>query len=137
MATLFNLEVHTPYRLFFSGKVELISLTLVDCEIGVYAKHSPFTAITQSCVLHLKDEQGQSRLAFIDNGILEVKDHNTVLMVDTAEWPEEIDAASVRAAKEKAEEKLKLAASKAETDKTKAAIRRAELRLKVLAPPKP
>jgi len=132
MPTLFNLEVHTPYRLFFSGKVELISLTLVDGEIGVYAKHSPFTAITQSCVLRLKDDQGLLRPAFIADGILEVKDHNTVLMVDSAEWPEEIDPASVRADKEKAEEKLKLTSSKAEIDKTKAALHRAELRLKAL-----
>ena len=130
MPALFNFEVHTPYRPFFSGRVESISLMLSDGEIGVYANHTFFTAPAMSCILRLKDDKGTLRFAFITDGILEVKEHKTVLMVDTAEWPEEIDRERALAAKQKAEENLEFALLKFEIDKEKAKIRRAEVRLK-------
>jgi F-type H+-transporting ATPase subunit epsilon len=108
--------------------VEAVTLTLMDGEIGVYAKHSPFTAPVLSCVLRIKDDGGW-RSAFITEGILEVKDHKTVLMVDAAEWPKEIDSERARTAKQKAEEAIKLASEKFEINHAKARLRRAEFRL--------
>jgi len=119
MAALFSFEIHTLYRLFFSGKVESITLALTDGEIGVYANHSSFTAPVLSCILRIKDDKGVLRSAFITDGILEVKGRKTVLMVDAAEWPDEIDLDRALVAKENA---------KAENAKTK--LRRAEFRLK-------
>ena len=133
MAALFNFEIHTPYRPFFSGRVEAIILMLVDGEIGVYAKHVPFTAPSVSGILRIRDDKGEWRSAFITDGILEVKDHKTVLMVDAAEWPEEIDRERARAAKEQSERRLETAMLKFETDAAKAKLRRAEYRLKAAA----
>jgi F-type H+-transporting ATPase subunit epsilon len=130
MPELFNFEVHTPHRPFFSGKVAAITLTLVDGEIGVYAKHSPFTAPAVSCILRIKTDQDQWRSAFITDGILEVKDHKTVLMVDAAEWPEEIDRDRALAAKQQAEESLETSMLKFESDNAREKLRRASFRLK-------
>ena len=130
MPALFNLEVHTPYHLLYNGQAESITLTLIDGEIGVFAHHSPFTAPVLSCILRIVDGKGKLRSAFITDGILEVKDHKTVLMVDAAEWPEEIDVERARAAKKKSEEALGLAMLKFEITNAKAKLRRAEFRLK-------
>ena len=130
MPAHFTFEVHTPHRLFFSERVEAVTLTLLDGEICVYAKHSAFTAPVLCCILQIKDGNGRWRHAFITDGILEVKEHKTVLMVDVAEWPEEIDPKRARAAKEHAEASLKTAALKFEVENAKAKIRRAEFRLK-------
>jgi F-type H+-transporting ATPase subunit epsilon len=100
----------------------------MDGEVGVYAKHSPFASPVLSCILRIKDDGGW-RSAFITEGILEVKDHKTVLMVDAAEWPEEIDTERARAAKREAEEVIKTASEKFELDRAKARLRRAEYRL--------
>ena len=132
MAVLFNFEVHTPYRLFFSGKAQAVTLSLIDGEIGVYAHHSPFTAPVVTSVLRIKDGNGEWRSAFITDGILEVKDHKNVLMVDAAEWPEEIDRERALAAKQQAEKDLEAAHFKFEIDKAKSKLRRADYRLKVL-----
>jgi F-type H+-transporting ATPase subunit epsilon len=129
MPELFNFEVHTPYRPFFSGRVEAITLTLADGEIGVYAKHSPFTAPAVSCILRVKDDKGQWKPAFITGGILEVKERKTVLMVDAAEWPEEIDRERALAAKQQAAENLAMAMLKFESDNAREKLRRAEFRL--------
>ncbi|MDR0457003.1 MAG: ATP synthase F1 subunit epsilon [Treponema sp.] len=130
MSVLFNFEVHTPYRPFFIGMVESVVLTLVDGEVGIYAHHAAFTAPSVSCILRIKDENGVIRHAFITEGILEVKDHKDVLMVDAAEWPEEINAERARAALQKAEKRLKSARVKLEADRIKAKLRRAQFRLK-------
>jgi len=132
MQTLFNFEVHTPYRLFYSGKAQAVTLALADGEIGIYANHSPFTGVVVTGILRIKENDGNWRTAFVSDGILEVKGHKNVLMVDCAEWPEEIDKERALEAKEQAEEILSDANFKFETDKAKDKLRRAESRLKVL-----
>ena len=92
MAALFNFEVHTPSRLFYTGQVSAIILTLIDGEAGVYAGHAPFTAPVIPCALKIKDKDGNWISASVSEGILEVKKHRTFLMADTAEWPAEARA---------------------------------------------
>ena len=132
MPALFDFEVYTPYRLFFSGKVEAVVLTLSDGEIGIYENHSLFAAPSLSCILRIKDSKGEWRSAFVSEGILEVKQGHfrDVLIVDSAEWPEEIDPVRARAAKEKAEKDLESAMMKFEIDSAKVKLRHAEYRLK-------
>ena len=131
MEALFNFEVHTPRRLFFSGKAQVVLITLSDGEIGIYAKHSPFTAVTVTGILRIKDDEGSWKSAFVTGGILEVKEFKNVLMVDIAEWAEEIDKDSVLSAKEQAEKAIAETNFKFEVDKAKEELRRAEFRLKV------
>ncbi|MDR1319207.1 MAG: ATP synthase F1 subunit epsilon [Treponema sp.] len=131
MAKLFSFEVHTPYRPFFSGPVESLVLPLVDGEIGVYAGHSAFTAASVTGVLRIKDKDGRWRPAFVTEGIIEVKEHKTVLMVDAAEWPEEIDRERAETAKREAGESLDMGMFRFEIDNARAKLKRAECRLKV------
>jgi F-type H+-transporting ATPase subunit epsilon len=131
MAKLFNLEVHTPYRLFYTGKVEAIVVTLIDGEIGVYAEHTFFTAPVVTGILKIKDKEGRWKQAFTTEGILEVSGHKTVLVVDAAEWPEEIDYGRALKAKEQAEGQLETATFKFETGNAKAALKRAVTRINV------
>ncbi|MDR2742905.1 MAG: ATP synthase F1 subunit epsilon [Treponema sp.] len=131
MAKLFNLEVHTPYRLFYANKVDAIVVTLIDGEIGIYADHTFLIAPVVTGVLKIKDKEGQWKQAFTTEGVLEVSGHRTVLVVDAAEWPEEIDCDRAQAAKKRAEEQLEAAMFKFETDNARALLKRAEMRLKV------
>ena len=128
----FNFEVHTPRRLFYSGKAHAITLTLTDGEIGVYANHSPFTAVSVTGILRILEEDGKWHRAFVSSGILEVKDEKNVLMVDSAEWPQEIDKERVLESKQDAEKTLEENNFKFEADKAKAKLERAIYRLKVL-----
>ncbi|MDR1412006.1 MAG: ATP synthase F1 subunit epsilon [Spirochaetaceae bacterium] len=130
-AALFNLEIHTPYRLFFMDKVEAIVLTLEDGEAGIYANHSFMIAPVRTCVLRIKDKDGLWKSAFTTDGILEVSGHRTVLMVDAAEWPGEIDYTRAVAAKTRAEEDLKEGVMRFETDNAYTNLKRAETRIKV------
>jgi len=128
---LFAFEVHTPYRRFFSGEVAAVTLTLSDGEITVYANHSFFTAPVVAGLLKIKDNKGIWKSAFIAEGILEVKSHNTILMADAAEWPEEIDRERALAAKSNAEDTIHSSMFKFDSVSAEAALKRAEFRLRV------
>jgi F-type H+-transporting ATPase subunit epsilon len=129
VASLFPFEVHTPYRRFFHDQIEALVITLADGEIGVYADHSAFTAPVETGIMRIKNKEGLWRSAFTTEGILEVKEHKTVLMVDAAEWPEEIDGERAQEAKERAEEMLRSKMLKFETDNAVLSLRRANFRL--------
>ena len=132
MAKLFTFEVHTPYRLFYSGSVEAIVLTLIDGDAAIYANHSFFTAPVVPCLLKIKDRDGNWKTAFTSDGILEVTNHKTVLVSDTAEWPGEIDYERAKTSKERAEETLKeTGLLKFETTTAATALRRANMRIKL------
>jgi F-type H+-transporting ATPase subunit epsilon len=131
MPNLFTFEVYTPYRLFYRDSVEAVTLTLLDGEIGIYANHDFFTAPVLPCIFKIKDKQGQWKAAFATEGVIEVTHHKTVLLVDAAEWPEEIDQARAEAAKQAAREILESDMLKFQAVNAAAALKRAETRLKL------
>ena len=130
MAVLFPLEVHTPYRLFFSEMVQAISLTLIDGEIAVYAHHVPITAPVIPCLLKIKGKDGTWKTAYTSEGILEVGKNKAIIISDDVEWPEEIDPERVKKAKELAEQTLSERMLKFEKKAAADALRRAEMRLR-------
>lgn len=129
MAKNFRFEIYTPYRLFFADEVEAIVIRIADGDIGIYADHSPFTAPVKISVLRVHDKNGSWKYAFINDGIIEVKKTKTVLLVDAAEWPEEIDIARAQKAKEDALADLENSSFKFEHNAAKQKLLRAETRL--------
>jgi F-type H+-transporting ATPase subunit epsilon len=130
VAALFTFEVHTPYRLFYKGKVEYVSVTLPDGEIGILAHHEAITAPVKPCILKIKDKDGQWKIGFSSEGILEVAGGKTVLMADAAEWPDEIDHERALEAKKQAEEVLADTSFRFEADAARLKLERADMRLK-------
>ncbi|MCL1928982.1 MAG: ATP synthase F1 subunit epsilon [Treponema sp.] len=127
----FKFELYTPYRRFFSGEIEAITLTLPDGDITIYADHSFLTAPVQTGILKIKTKNGEWKNAFIADGILEVKAHGTIIMADAAEWPEEIDQERAEKAFAAAQEVMETGTFKFETSSAESACRRAKFRLKV------
>jgi F-type H+-transporting ATPase subunit epsilon len=130
MAELFAFEVHTPYRLFFKDNVQAVTVTLQDGEIGILARHENIVARVRACLLKIKDREGNWQTAFASEGILEVAGSKTVLVADSAEWPEEIDYDRAVEAKRQAEEVVKNSSFKFEADTARQKLERAEMRLK-------
>lgn len=125
------MEVYTPYRLFFKSEVQFAIIPLIDGEIGVYANRAPFTAPVTTGILRLKDKKGALLYAVISEGIVEVKKNKTVLLINSANWPHEIDVERARAAKIEAEKTIKDNAFKLDSEKAQKKLKRAEIRLKL------
>lgn len=130
MASTFQLEIVTPERNFFSGQVEMVVLKTPEGEIGILHGHIPIVAaVAEGPVRILQD--GEWLEAALTQGFMEVKQDHTILLTDTAEWPDEIDANRAKAAKERAEERLHQKLSQMEYLRSQAALARALARLKV------
>ena len=82
-------------------------------------------------VFPFKDENGQWRKAAVSDGMIKVEDNEVLILVDSAEWPEEIDI--LRAQREIAEAKEAILQKKSIQDfKTaQARMARAMNRLKI------
>jgi len=130
MASTFNLEIITPERKFFSEPVEMVILKTPQGEMGILPGHMPMViAVSVGPIKILKD--GEWLEAVLTEGFMEVKQDNTVILTDTAEWPHEIDIRRAQAAKERAEERLHRQLNRVEYMRSQAAMARALARLKV------
>ena len=102
MAKKFNFEVVTPERLFFAEEVEEISFSTPEGEMGVLADHAPMLIAVEACILKMIVD-GSTEFATIGEGFIEITADKVVAIVDSAEWPEEIDIVRATKAKERAE----------------------------------
>jgi len=127
--TSFSLEILTPDRQFFSGEVESLILPILDGEYGVEAGHEPTVTIVEPGTLRYKFN-GAWNQAAVSSGIAEIMPNYTVLLLSSAERPEEIDMRRAEEAKRRAEEHLRQKGSIQEYHNSKAALARAMARLK-------
>ncbi len=130
MAATFNLEIVTPERSFFSDEVEMVILKTPHGEMGIMKGHTPMVAAVAVGSIRIK--KGDEWLeAVLTEGFMEVKQDKTIILTDTAEWPNEIDVNRARAAKERAEERMHRQLSRSEHLSSQAALARALVRLRV------
>jgi F-type H+-transporting ATPase subunit epsilon len=131
MYNKFNLEIITPEKQFFSGEVEEIIVTTPDGEMGILNNHYPTVAgLVPGSIRILVD--GNWREAANGEGFIEVLPDKTTVIVQTAEWPEELDKARIEANILKAEERIRQKKSMLEFRMGKMSLARAFARLKVL-----
>lgn len=130
VSSAFELEIVTPERKFFSGEVEMVILKTPQGEMGVLKGHTPMVVAIAVGPLRIKKD-GEWLEAVLTEGFMEVKQEKTVILTDTAEWPQEVDVNRAKAAKERAEERLQRQLNQAEYIRSQAALARALARLKV------
>lgn len=130
MASTFNLEIITPERKFYTGDVEMIVLRTPEGEMGILKEHTPMVVAVAIGPIRIKKD-GEWLEAVISEGFMEIKQDKTIILADTAEWPDEIDINRAEAAKRRAEERLQRQLSEVEFIRSKAALARAMARLKV------
>ena len=126
MADLF-LEIITPERQFYIGPAQELVIPAIDGLYGVQAGHEP--AMEPGELRYKVD--GEWHVAAIGQGFVEIMPERAIVLVSTAEKPEEIDAKRAQEAKERAEERMRQKKSVEEYYHSKAALARAMARLKV------
>ncbi len=126
----FYLEILSPERQFFSGNAEMIVFPAIDGLHGVLPRHEPMVTALSAGELKFKVD-GQWRYAAVGDGFVEIMPEYVILLADSVELPEEIDVNRAKAAKERAEERLRQRKSQIEYYQTQAALSRAMARLKV------
>ena len=130
MAEEFRVHILASDRDFYDGMCVSLRLPTVDGEIGIMANHiNLVTALVPGEIwFRLADDTEQT--AAISHGLLRVENNDVLLLVDSAEHPEEIDLARARRAAERAKEIMLQSKSWQEYLQTQASLSRAMNRLK-------
>ena len=129
MSTLY-LEVVTPERKFFEGEIETVIVTTPKGEMGILKDHEPAVVAIETGIIRILAD-GKWQEAVVSQGFMEVTHQKTIALVDTAEWPHEIDANRAKIAKERAEERLQQKLALVEHLRSQASLAKALARLKV------
>jgi len=129
----FLLEVVTPQRLIISEEVEELMAPGQEGYFGVWSGHTPF--MTTLKIGELSYTRGRKeRFLAVSWGYTEVRPDKTIVLVETAERPEEIDLVRAEQAKVRAEERLRHFGDEAiDHARAQAALERALARMAVAA----
>ena len=137
MAT-FKLHFMASDHMVYEGDAESVSLMTTEGSIGILAYHSNLImAVVPGIVEYVpagKDAEASGltgkQISVVSDGLLKVENNDVMILVDTAENPEEIDEARAKRAEEKAREDLKRANSNRDVALASAELSRALSRIK-------
>ena len=124
----FILNITASSGEFYQGSCESMVLPVKDGVYDVQAGHSPVLVAIHMGMLKFTVD-GETREILVGDGIAEVTPTFVLLLVDSAERPEDIDKNRAEAARIGAEERLQHKQSMHEYYQTKIALDRAMQRL--------
>ena len=127
----FQVHILAVDRTFYEGPCLSMTIPTSDGEQGILAHHSPMIAAIQPGILRYQIPGEPPHLAAISPGMIKVEKNDVLVLVDSAERPEEIDAARARREAEDAQEILLQKESRQEYRVAQATLARALNRLRV------
>lgn len=127
----FYLRVISSNKIFFDGRAEKIVLPLEDGEKAVLAHHENMVIATSIGEIRITTSKGEQVVGVVGEGFVQIVNNRVVLIVDSAEKPEDIDRVRAKEAKIRAEERLRQKESLKEYKQSEASLARALTRLKV------
>jgi len=133
MADKIQLEVVTPERRVLGEPVDMVTVPGLNGEMGILPGHTPLISQLNTGVLSYVQD-GKTTQLHVSGGIVEVRDDKVSVLAEVAERPEEIDAASARVTRERAEKQLSgWSGSEDDLELVKTELARAEVRLQLAA----
>lgn len=130
MSSKIKLNILTPTEKFYEGDVAEINTSTNAGDIGILPQHSPFIGLLKPTVTKLKLDDGSEKSLFTSTGILQVTKEEIKIIVDDAEWPEDIDVDRAEKAKERAEHRLHESDPKVDARRAEIALQRAIARMR-------
>ena len=126
----FKLQFMASDHMVYEGDAKSVSLPTTEGSRGVLAHHSNVIMAVVPGEVVYQPEGGDRETVIVSDGLLKVENGEVMLLVDTAERPEDIDEARARRAEEQAREDLKRANNNRDMAIASAEISRAMSRIK-------
>ncbi len=127
----FELEVLAAEKTLYKGKCISLVVPTSDGQYGIQAMHRNMIAAVIPGMLKFTVPDGTETIAAVSEGLVKVEDNQVLLLVDTAELPEEIDINQAKLSAEQAKEALLQKKSMEEYRAAQAKMARALSRMKV------
>jgi F-type H+-transporting ATPase subunit epsilon len=126
-----TLEIVTAERqVLAEDDVDMVIAPAVDGEVGILPHHAPLITVLQIGELRVKKGQDEQSIV-IAGGFMEVLNNKVTVLADAAERSEEIDLSAAEEARHRAEQSLANREHLGDAAAAEAALRLAQLRLRV------
>ena len=130
MAATLKLEVVTPEAKIFADEVEMVTLSGIDGDMGIYPQHMPvMTQLVAGEIIARKG--GENIFLAVGDGFVQLTGERVAILTDMAIRAENIDEAAAEEAQKKAEARLAQKLSAEEAATVHAALVHAAIQLKV------
>ncbi len=129
----FDASILSADRVFYEGPCESLRFPTIDGLYGVQAHHRNMIAAIVPGTLCFRVPGGKDQFAAVSEGMIKVENNHVLILADTIERPEEIDANRAMRDAEEAREILLQKKSVQSYHSAKAQMARAMNRLKVKA----
>jgi F-type H+-transporting ATPase subunit epsilon len=127
-----NIDIVTAERVVYSEKeVDEIIAPGTEGEFAVLPRHAAFMTMLVPGVVVIRKDGDETEMA-VSGGFVEVRENRVVVVADTAERAEEIDAERAEAARRRAEEHLRARPAEIDMARTTAALQRSLARLRAV-----
>lgn len=127
----FNLTILTPKHTFFDDDALELVLETPDGQLGILPGHQPMVISLVEGTINIKQKNGVWHEAAASSGFATVLQDEVDVMLQTAEWAEDIDAARAKEAVRIADERLRQKKSMQEYHMARTMLARAMVRLRV------
>lgn len=117
-------------HMVYEGEAVSVSLPTTEGSVGVLAHHANIIMAVVPGEIEYEPAQGERQTVIVSDGLLKVENGEVMILVDTAEKPEDIDEARAKRAEEQAREDLKRANSNRDVALASAELSRAMSRIR-------
>lgn len=132
MEKLLNLEIVSPVKFVFQGKVKSISAPGTSGGFQILFNHAPFVSSLTIGKIKIEKEDGTDEIFSISSGILEVSKNNVSVIAESIEQIYEIDLERAEKALQRAMERLKSNDKGIDKERARLSYDRAKNRLKLV-----
>ena len=126
----FKLKIMTSNKVFYDGKCVKLIITATDGALEIMANHEAAVFAVVPGIFRYTRDDSEWIEAVSGNGFVMVYNNEAMLIIDSAELPEDIDMVRAEEAKERAEEQMRQDRSQREYLHSKASLARAMARWK-------
>lgn len=102
----FDLQLVTPERVVYQGRVKSLKFPAEDGLMGILPNHAPIVSLVGLGPAEIVEESGAERVFFVADGFFEMANNSARLLADAGESADEIDLDRVIAAEKAAKERL-------------------------------
>ncbi|MEC1924142.1 F0F1 ATP synthase subunit epsilon [Bacillus velezensis] len=125
-----KVNIVTPDGPVYDADIEMVSVRAESGDLGILPGHIPTVAPLKIGAVRLK-KHGQTELAAVSGGFLEVRPDQVTILAQAAETAESIDKERALAAKKRAEDRLNKRSDDTDIRRAELALQRAVNRLDV------
>lgn len=130
MAYSLKLEIVTPEAKVFSDDVEMVTLTGIEGEMGIYPEHMPVMTQLVAGEITARKE-GKNIFLAVGDGFVQITGRRVAILTDMAIKEDDIDETKAEEARRQAELRLAQKLSDEEAATVQAALAHATTQLKV------